>query len=292
MAYLCFSLSSFGDKLVLSGPVNRRLYIFYVGCFSLLSLLLIPFIGLSIPSASTFLWIFLSAVFFMSGLYVLYAAVEQFEVSMVVPIVGAIQPIFILVFSWLTMGFTSIKVSSLLALSILLVASILISFEKKLNLTKKLLNLALLSAFLNALSLMFIKLVFLNLDFFHGLIWMGFLNFLVAMLCLLNNNFRQDIFVRRAAYNKKSILLVILVQLIGGLAGFLQNFAVFLAPFSSLAIINALRGIQYVFLFLLTLIFSVFLPRILKEEISKQAIIQKIMAILLIMVGLVILVLY
>src|SRR3989344_30249 len=125
LSYLFLSFSSFGDKLILSGPVNHRLYIFYFGCLSLTSLLFIPFVGLEIPNLSGLFSAILASFFFLSGLYVLYAAVEQFEVSKVVPIVGAIQPMFILIFSWLSLGFGSIKSSNLLAFTILLIASIL-----------------------------------------------------------------------------------------------------------------------------------------------------------------------
>jgi hypothetical protein len=76
------------------------------------------------------------------------------------------------------------------------------------------------------------------------------------------------------------------------LANFLQSFAISLSPVAFLAIVNSLRGIQYIFIFLITLFFSVFFPRILKEEISKSIIIQKSISIGFIVVGLALLVIY
>jgi hypothetical protein len=51
--------------------------------------------------------------------------------------------------------------------------------------------------------------------------------------------------------------------------------------------INALQGVQYVFLLIFAIILSFKLPKILKEEISREIIFQKVAAILLIGAGLI-----
>lgn len=289
LAYLSFSLASLGDKLVLNRAKNPKLYAFYVGFLSLLVLSAVPFVGIRFPDVASFLWIFLSSGSFIFGLYVLYNAVEKFEVSRVVPIVGALQPIFILFLSFMLLEFGMITASNMLAFAVLLLAGIIISFEKKLKVTKKLLELSLFASLLIALSFVFIKLVFLHQSFFHGIIWIGIFNFLFALVFLFDAGVRSEIFVKKSAFDKKTLLLVIITQSAGGLAGLLQNFAIFLAPVSNLAILNALRGIQYMFLFVITLFFSFFYPKILKEEISRKIIIQKSVVIIMIVFGLAIL---
>ncbi|MEK7663988.1 MAG: hypothetical protein AAB340_00860 [Patescibacteria group bacterium] len=286
LAYLFFGIASFGDKLVLSRSKNPKLYVFYVGILSLLVLLLIPFVGILLPNKVSFFWIILTSLVFILGLYFLYSAVEKFDVSRVIPIVGAIQPIFILFLSRIFFGYGAMKLNNLLALLILLIASIIISFEKKLELNKNLLKLSLWASLLIALSFVLMKMVFLNLSFFQGIIWIGIFNFLFVLVFFFSEKFREKIFAKKSAFDKRTIFLVILTQSAGGLGGFLQNLAIFLAPAWNLAIINALRGIQYVFLFIITLIFSKFLPKILKEELSKKLISQKIISIVLIVVGL------
>jgi len=52
------------------------------------------------------------------------------------------------------------------------------------------------------------------------------------------------------------------------------------------AIINALAGVQYAFLFILTTIISVYFPKIIKENITPRIIAQKLSAITLIAAGL------
>lgn len=291
LAYLLFGFSSLGDKLVLNRSKSPRVYTFYVGVLSLVVLLLAPFVGLSIPRATSFLWVIFTSFVIIAGLYILYSTVSKFEVSRVVPIVGALQPLFILLLTWIFFGSLIAKGGDLLAFLILFIASIIISVERKIEVTKNLLKLSLLSSFLMSLSFVMIKMVFLNIDFFQGIIWIGIFNFLFVLIFLFNKSFRKEIFTKESAFDKKTLSLVVLTQGAGGLASILQNFAIFLAPASSLAIINALRGVQYAFLFVITLIFSLFYPKILKEEISKKVVIQKVIAILLILVGLAVLVL-
>jgi hypothetical protein len=80
-------------------------------------------------------------------------------------------------------------------------------------------------------------------------------------------------------------------QVCGGAGNLLQSFAISLAPVAFLAVVNSLKGIQFIFLFLLTLFLSYFYPKILKEEISRVVIFKKLLAIFLIAMGLAFLIL-
>lgn len=88
-------------------------------------------------------------------------------------------------------------------------------------------------------------------------------------------------------FQKKTFGLFAANQVAGAGASLLQNWAIALAPLAYLSIINALQGVQYAFLFILTTVFSLKFPQIIKERISRKIIIQKIIAILLIGVGLI-----
>src|SRR3989344_1204751 len=285
-SYLFFGLASFGDKLVLNRSPNPKLYTFYVGALSSLAVVLIPFIGFQVPDAVSFFWIFLTSLAFVMGLYMLYSAVATFDVSRVAAIVGAIQPILVLILSWFFWGSGALTFNNILAFSILFLASIVISFDKKLELNKRLLILSMITSLLVALGLVFMKMVFLRQAFLQGTLWIGICNMLLVLTFFFIPGFAKEVFSKQGAPDKKTLSLGLLAQLAGGAANLSQNFAIFLAPVSSLAIINALKGIQYFFLFLATLYFSLFFPNILRERISKKIIIQKSIAILLIMLGL------
>ena len=73
------------------------------------------------------------------------------------------------------------------------------------------------------------------------------------------------------------------------MANVLQNWAISLAPLVYIAVINALQGVQYVFLLIFAVLLSVKFPQILREEISGNIIFQKAVAILVIALGLAIL---
>ncbi|MBM3206277.1 MAG: hypothetical protein FJZ43_01510 [Candidatus Staskawiczbacteria bacterium] len=286
VAYFLFSIASFGDKLVLKQAQSPKLYIFYVGILSVLTVFLIPFFGISIPSTKSFFWIILTSLTVMLGLYFLYYAIEKYEVSRVIPITGSTQPLFILFFSWLISGSEILKLNNILAFLILIIASMIISLNKKLNLTKGLLLTAIIASFVTSLSFIFTKLVFNYETFFNGIIWIGIFNFLFVLLLFLDKSIRDEVLYKRNSSKKIPIPFIILAQLSGGLGGILQNYAIYLAPISSLAIINVLRVIQYVFLFIITWLFSAVFPKLIKEDITKKSITGKVISIILIIIGL------
>lgn len=290
LAYFFFSLSYLGDKLILSGPPKANSYTFYVGLTSIIVVIFIPFIHLVLPSATMFVYIICDAIVYVLGLYLMFVALERFDVSRVMTTIGAVQPVFIFVLTWMFWGAQQISKTYILAFILLVFGGCLISWEKNSKKSKNYLILALLSALLFSFDYIFQKVVYTNLSFLQGLVWLRVFTFLFAMLLLLNKNNRKDIFQKKSFFNKKTSLLFLGNQSSGGIANFLQAFAVSLAPVAFLPIVNSLRGIQYVFLFLITIFFSVFFPKILKEKISKGILIQKIVSIVLIVVGLALLV--
>ena len=142
------------------------------------------------------------------------------------------------------------------------------------------------ASFMFALDYVFQKFIFLNQTFLTGLIWIRIFIFLFSFVFLISKKSRQEIFAKQQVMNKKTLIIFTCAQTAGGAANFLQSFAISLVPVAFLPIINSLRGIQYVFLFLITLFLTVFFPKILKEDISKKIIAQKIISIILIAAGL------
>ena len=286
LAYLFFSLSYLGDKLILSGPPKPNSYTFYVGVISLFTLVFIPFIKFSLPDEKVIFWMMAEAIVYVLGLYCMFSALEKFDVSRVMTTIGATQPVFIFALTWLFFGPQLLSDKTILAFILLLVGSCLISFEKKSKSGWGYLIGTLLASVFFSLDYIFSKIVFLHQPFLQGFIWMRIFVFLFTLTFLLSKNNRKDIFKKQNILNFKTGLIFIGTHLSGGAANILQGLAIFLSPVAFLPIINSLRGIQYVFLFLLTLFFSIFFPKILKEEISRQIIIQKVFSIVLIAVGL------
>jgi len=141
-----------------------------------------------------------------------------------------------------------------------------------------------------SLDYIFSKMVFLNTGFLAGFIWIRIFVFLFSLLLLVPKSFRREIFSQKLVQDKKSQALFIYTQTCGSIAIFLQSFAISLAPLYLLALLNSLRGLQYVFLLILTIAVSLFFPKILRESFSKRIILQKAFSIALITVGLVLLI--
>lgn len=291
LAYLFFSLASFGDKLILAGPPDPKLYTFYVSILSILVVFFIPFTKFSFPNAEGIVWIILEAVVYILGLYTMFVALEKFDVSRVMTTIGALQPILILILTWIFWG-TVITGMNFLAFLMLFLGSIIISVEKRLKITSNYLILIMFSSLMFSFDYIFSKLVFLNQPFLQGLIWMRIFSFLFALIFLFSRDLRKKVFSKQTTLNQKNITLFLFTQSAGGIANILQSFAISLVPVAYLAIINSLRGVQYIFLFIITLFFSFFFPKIFKEDISKKIILQKTISVLLIVIGLGLLISY
>lgn len=290
LAYLFFSLAFFGDKLMLAGRQNAKLYTFYVGGLSLLAVFLVPFAHLVVPTPLAVVWMVLTAATSLLGIYSMFVALEKFEVSKVMPTIGGLQPLFILVLTWLFWGFQHISGWQYVALVLLVLGSITISLEKKLSLTRQYLKWTVFSSLAFSLNYVFSKLVFESVPFLEGLIGILGFTLLFVLPMLFDRSLRHEVFAKKGTFNKKTGMIFLLTQSSGGLANFLQSWAISLAPVSLLAMVNALRGVQYVFLLIITLGVSWFLPKFFKEEISTKIIFQKVISMVLIGLGLAIIV--
>jgi len=296
LAYLFFGFASLCDKLVLSGTARKaprpKAYTFYVGVFGLLVILLIPFVKFSLPGAMGFAWIILDALVHVAGLYAMYVALGRFDVSKVIATIGATQPIFIFILTWIFWGPQTMSGADVLAFILLIVGSVIISIGKTAEVTADFIKITIFSSLMFSFDYVFLKFVFINQAFLPGVIWIGIFIFLAASTLLLKKSSRKEIFEKQMIENKKTQAVFLGAQVFGGGGNFLQSFAIALSPVAFLAVVNSLRGIQYVFLFLMTLFISFFLPKLLKEELSGKIIFQKTISIVFIAIGLAILVIW
>lgn len=290
LAYLCFALGSLYDKLVLAGKPKPNSYTFYIGCFGLVVLAIVPFIKMSFPTSIGLTWIILDAVVRVLGLYIMFVALEKFEVSKVMATIGATQPIFIFILTWLFFGPQALSLTAIVAFMILIIGGVIMFTGEGAKNSGAYFGLTILSSLMFALDYIFVKLVFINENFWLGIVWMGIFIFLIASVLLIKKSSRKEIFEKKMVTNKKTQKFFVLAQVFGGVGSFLQSFSIFLVPTAFLAIANSLRGIQYVFLFLIALFVSFFFPLVLKEKLSKKIIVRKTVSIILIVIGLALLI--
>lgn len=299
LAYFLLAVVFLLDKYLLAQRIpDPKVYAFSIGLISILAVVLIPFVGLTLPSTKILIISLLTGAIFVLALFWFFKALRDFEASRVVPMVGALSPIFTLViFYFFSEGKETLSSSQFLAFSLLILGTFLILKERRKSLSLQGFQLSILAAFLFSLYFVLLKYVYLVLSFWQGTILTRLGGFLMAVLFfLVFKEVRQEVFKKRPIssfprvnFIKSTLSLFFLTRIGSGVAGLLQLWAVFLAPLSAVAIINALQGTQYLFLFFITLFLSLKFPQILKEEVSSQTILQKVLAILLISSGIAIL---
>lgn len=288
-SYFFFALATIIDRYLLKGPIpHPKIYTFYVGLLSISALFLIP-LGFFIPQPKEIVLSILAGVVTIFALYVFYTALWKFEASRIIPAFGGFLPIFTLGFSSIFGAKNFLSFWQILAFLILVSGSVLITLEKKKLITFNSLLIAIFCALLFSLFFILSKLVYLQLPFWSGFIWMRIGALIAALFFLFSEQVRQELFQKRVTFRRKTAGIFIFNQGLGGGAVLLQNFAIALVPPSFLAFVNALIGIEYIFLLILVVLISLKFPQILKEEISKKILTQKILAILMIAIGIVLL---
>jgi drug/metabolite transporter (DMT)-like permease len=287
LAYFFLAISAFGDKYLLTGGIPEpKTYSFYVGILSIFVLIFVPF-GFFFPNFNQILLAFFTGAIFIIGLFLYYSVIKEFEASRVVPAVGGLVPIFVFLIAYFfSQNESPLSLRETFSFLLLIFGSVLITIEKSTRIFGKSFFLSSVAAFYFALYFVLAKFIYVSLGFINGFIWIRMGSFLIAPIFLFSREVRSQIFHKIQLPNLRTFTLFIGNQIIGSIGSILQNWAVALTKLNRVALVNAMQGIMYVFLFIFSFISSKKFPQILKEEISKEVIFQKIIAILLIGGGL------
>lgn len=287
LAYLLNSIAVTIDKFLLVKSIpNPLTYVFYISVFSLLILFAFPFtlypspftlyplpFTLFLASVSTLLW--------TMGAYFMFAAIKKGEVDKVVPAIGTLIPL--LLFAHAAF-FSTITQTQLLSVGILIIGLVFLTFSS-LRLKDVNLNLEILSAIFFALSYLILREAYLKENFLTVLVYSRFILIPPVLAFLLIPKLRRIILFSNSSNTHPAILnpQFIIGQAAGGTAQLLLTFAISLA---SPALVNSLQGIQYVFLFIFSLILAKKFPHIFGEKYSKLNLVFKILGISLVGLGL------
>ena len=296
VSYTILALVSVVDKYVLVGPLpNPRMFSFIVGILSALIFVLIPFGFATIPDGAIILFALMAGATRIYAIFALFSGLQKFEASRIISALGGIIPIFTLLFVLFLTGEKDVLVpKEFLAFVLLILGTIGITLQKNAFITLDSLRYATIAAFFFALSFVFSKFVFEKEPFVSALIWMSVGQVAAALTLFVFADVRSTVkkfFLRRNNTQKtplsiKTTAVVLLGQILAAAAIILQHLAVALTPIGLLPFVNALAGIQYFFLFLITLFLTIKFPSIIRERIGKGTIIQKSIALALIGVGL------
>jgi drug/metabolite transporter (DMT)-like permease len=302
LSYLLLAVVNLFDKFLLNKVLSStKTYVFLVCLLGSLVGLASPWF-LEWPGLGMLLFNIGLGTILAFALYFLYESLKKSDASKVLIIIGGTIPIFSII---LSVGFLGDRFSlnQWLGMALSLIGIFLIAiiptkqswwhrFWMNLGLKKKKSNralvLALASALVYAIFFVGTKYAYQTQSFASAFIWIKLGSLVPVLYLLFVPKHRLEIVGNLVKKDKKkdqgkSKFLVLFNQILGAVSGILQNYAIFLGP---VAIINALQGVQYAFLIVLGIIFTVFFPKIIKEDIGAKAIVYKGSAIILISLGL------
>ncbi len=279
------------DKFIVSKTVIRPVvYSFYVGILGGLTILLFPF-GFKLIPLEQIIISFIAGILFIFATFYLYKTIKISEVSRIIPIIGGVTAIFTLILTYLFLD-EKLTNNQFIAFFMLVLGGIIIFWHKKNKLKdgniktlsfKKILF-ALLVALLFASSYVLTKFIFIEESFINGFIWIRLGGVLGACLLLIPSKNRKAVFNISREMKTKTIVLPIFSKSLSAFSFILLNYAIFLG---SVSLVNALQGVQYVFLLIIAFFFSVKFPKIIKEQINKGTILKRIIGISFICLGLI-----
>jgi len=282
-SYFLNAIASVGDKILVSKKIpNPIAYSFYVGILSIFVIFLMPF-GFSMPPLNILIIALLSGATFLFALIFLFRTLVDGEPSRVFTGFGGMVPLFTLLLSFIILN--QVLTIKEFFIFILLTASGLLILESKNKLFfyKKEFKKIVIAAFLFSLALVLAKYVYLNHPFLSGFIWTRLGSLLTALLLLLSGENRRKIFKTTKNTQKKHKILLVLNKILAGAAFLLLNFAI---AKGNVSIINAMKGVEYGFIFIIAIIFSLKFPSLLKEHLTRKTVFKKIISIILIGLGL------
>lgn len=250
LAQFLFALSTLVDKHIVTraGTIGKPVvYAFYVALLSGFVIVLVPFV--SIPSAYVLAVSLLNAVTFTAAIYLLYCALSIARASDVSPAVGGVSAIATAILAAVLIEGDVALVHVLPILLLALGTGIISHF----HFTGQGVFYTVAAGCFFGVTILLGKLVFLEVPFIDGFFWPRLFNVLVALSLLLVPSFRDAIFHGGKRSSRSAKGLVIGNKILGGVAAALTAYAVSLG---SVALVNALAGLQFVFLFVFALVFA------------------------------------
>ncbi|MFA5023883.1 MAG: EamA family transporter [Patescibacteria group bacterium] len=297
-AYLLLAIANLLDKFLVDNVLKNSKAYAFIACFLGMIVFAVAPWFLSWPGLPFFLFNLLIGAVFATALCLLYEALKRGEASRILVFIGGVTPVFSIIFSILFFKehFTTNQWIGIVALlfGVFIIAllpqkrSYLTRVFNKLRLTQKMekggLWIALLCALAYSLYFIGTKYAYGTQPFISAFIWMRLGAGLFVLFFLIKKSDRQAIVAnfKKSSPNKNKYL-VVSNQILGSAGFLLQNYAVFLG---SVALVNALQGVQYAFLLVISAGLAILSPKLLKETFAWRIVLQKLVAVIIISLGL------
>jgi drug/metabolite transporter (DMT)-like permease len=283
-----WSITAFLDKYLVSRYFQKSGMAVLIFFSAAVGLLLVPFIlaidanVLRIPPHDIFILI-ISGIFFVFAILPYYFVLREEDASLAVPYYQAI-PVALYLLGLLFLHEQLTKVQSLASVLIIIGAiGLTTDFESKIKKIRwRTFGLMMLSVSLYSVNFFLFKFVESASSFWTTSFWeyCGFA--LVALALLAIGGYRRQI-IEVFRVNAKGILAVnVFNELLNITAKIVYNYATLFAP---LALVSVVGSTQPLVVLFLGAILTILLPKIFQENITRRALLQKLLFIIVILGG-------
>ncbi len=285
LAYLLNSISVTIDKyLLVKQAPNPFFYIYYISLFSLLVLVGIPFVP--IPNQTTFLYASLSTLLWTAGAYFMFQALKVGNPARVIPVIGTLIPIILAGMGYISGNLTLNQLWAIIILILGLFCLVIPYLKGKLH-SQEILS-VLVSSLFFANSYVILSWAYHSGDFasvfvYSRVILIPFLLTFYLVKPLKKRFLDQGHQTSPLKFFSRGGILFLIGQFAGGASQLLLTFSISLAD---PALVNAMQGVQYIFLFIFGLLLARKLPALFGEKLSIWLWFGKLIGIILIALGL------
>ncbi len=287
LAYLCWSLSNLGDKILITNKFKHPFSYLFLS-FLISGVVLLGGLGVEIsrPSLSLSLFTFLAALGYVLTSVFYIKAVSIEEISRV-NMLWNIAPIFSLIIAWILLG-EKLSSVELIALLILLVGAFLASahFKNRKTVLSYGLVYMILAALFYAGYAVTVRYATAGTAFFTFYFYFTLWLLPLAFTLLLSKSFRSSLRIEKKSWTWQLIGWVMLVAIVARAGVLFNQWALSRGP---VALVNATEGFQTIFVFVAAVLLTRFRPDILKEEIDRKNVLLKIGGAVFLVVGILLL---
>ena len=284
LATLCWATANIMDKFLIDKRINKplTLTIFIRATSAIPLLLIIPFVGFSLPSTEFVLWIVLASILAVIGLIIYYKAIQIEEISRIIPLYQFL-PVFVLFLSFFFLG-EILGFFDYLGFVVLIIGGIVITTKSssKIIRVEKAFWFILLSSFFYAISAVIMKYVLGIVEYWNAFILLWAVQLIAILSLLASRRVRKDAKQCIKIIDIKDKILILFNSILSLLAFVFSFFAIKLG---SVTLVEAAQNMQMAFTFLLALFFTKSFPHILREKFDKKTTSQKIVGMILIITG-------
>lgn len=271
------------------------LYVFYTGALTILGILVyIPSLFLSNTSLPKFtnitflspilyVLILCAAAFQITALWAMFSSLKKNDASDVVPVIGSLSALFSLIIGFIFLE-VSLPAHFTAGFGLLVFGTLLISH---LRFTNKTVVFTLLGGFGFAMYNILLKEVLVRTSFDAGFFWISITVAILSCGLLFSKKIRNTFHVQRKERHIKTTSLVMLFsKVLAGIAGILLIKAI---EVGEVSLVQALGGLQFVFLFLIAVVVGPLTPLDFGENIKRKDVYSKLVAISIIVIGFILL---